>query len=321
MPGPSGTMLNLRSRFPDAFAASVVTSTLLVAPLARAQACCAGTGAVTPGRLDLHETALVGIEAKESVILGSYERDGRYVSSPAGANELDSEQDAFGAVRLLERAQIAILLPFDETWRSSLGTSELGGGIGDFNASARYDFTTAGASRAIPGLAALAGLTLPTGKPPDAPGVGTLATGATGIGAYQFNAGLAVEQAFGPWLVDATGLGALRSARTVGTGPSAVHERLAPQWTVLAAVARTFANDSAVAVSVSYIFEGNAILDGADTPGTSHRLLTLSLSGVLPLSDVCRLQGAVFQNPPIGQFGQNQTAGVGLSLSLVRSWI
>jgi len=294
----------------------------LAAQDARGQACCAGSGAVTPGRLALHENALVGLEAKIGAVPGSYDFRGTYVPYPPGAGEIDLEQDAFGAVRIFKRGQVALLVPLVETWRSSLGRSELGGGIGDINASVRYDFTTAGSSRTVPGLAALGGVTFPTGKPADATGIGALATGATGVGAYQLNFGIAVEQTFGAWLVNATGIIAGRTARTVGSsGPSAVDEQLAPQWTLLAAVAYTFPNDWAAALSASYAFEGDATVNGADAADTSHRLLTVSLSGVAPLSDVWRLQGAVFDNPPIDQLGLNLTADVGASLTLVRSWL
>jgi hypothetical protein len=306
---------------PLAVAALGLAAALLAAPSARAQACCAGSGAVTPGRLGLHEVALVGFQAKAGSVAGSYDIGGDYVRSPPGAGELDLEQDIFGSVRVLERGQVALLVPLIETWRNLAGLSASGGGIGDVNASARYDVTLAGASRTIPGVAALAGLTLPTGTPPDSSNAGKLATGATGIGAYQFNLGIAVEQTVGAWLVNATGVVAERTARTVGSGSNAVHEQLAPQWTLLAAVAYTFANDWAAAASASYAFEGNASIDGADSPGTAHRLLTVSLSGVVPLNDSWRLQGAVFDNPPIGQLGTNQPADTGLSVTIVASWL
>lgn len=293
----------------------------LVPHAALGQACCAGTGAVTPGRLALHEDALVGFQAKIGAVPGSYDFKGDYVPSPSGAGEIDLEQDAFGAVRVLQRGQVALLVPLVETWRTSQGLSELGGGIGDVNASVRYDFTTAGSSRTLPGLAALGGVTFPTGKPADATGIGALATGATGVGAYQFNFGVAAEQTFGPWLVNATGVVAGRTARTVGTGASAVHEQLAPQWTLLVALAYVFPNDWAAAISASYVFEGDATVNGSDAADTAHRLFTLSLSGVVPLSDVWRVQGALFDNPPLDQWGLNLTSDVGGSLTLIRSWL
>jgi hypothetical protein len=287
---------------------------------AHGQACCAGTDAVTPGRLALHEVALVGTQWKAGDVLGSFDAGGHYRPSPPGASELDLEQDIFGAVRVLGRGQVALLVPLVETRRTSQGLSEFGGNIGDVNASLRYDFTLAGVSTAIPGIAALAGLTLPTGTPPDAPNLGPLATGATGIGAYQINAGVAVEQAFGPWLVNATGIVAQRTARTVGSAPSQVHERLGSQWTLLVAVAYTFPNEVAIAASASYLIEGDATINGLDTAGTGHRLPTLTLSGVVPLSDTWRLQGGIFDSVPISPWGLNQPAALGLFVTGVRSW-
>ena len=322
MPGVKGSNTWNRPSVHRGVAVALATDTSLMASRdARGQACCAGTGAVTPGRLALHEAALVGVQAKWGGAPGSYDQRGGYVPSPAGAGELDLEQDVFAAVRVVERTQLALLVPIVETWRSSLGTSEFGGGVGDVNLSARYDFTIAGASRLVPGTAVLGGVTLPAGRPADDRGVGALATGATGVGAYQFNLGVAAEQSFGPWLVNDTGVVAERTARTVGSGVTAVHERLAAQWTALGAIAYVFPNEWAAALSASYAFEGNATVNGAESAGSSHRLLTLSLSGVAPFGDVWRLQGAVFDNPPFDRLGANQPSNAGASVTLVRSWL
>src|SRR5260370_35241128 len=43
---------------------------------ARAQACCAGGNVVTPGRLDPHELALVGLQAHAATVFGSYDTSG-----------------------------------------------------------------------------------------------------------------------------------------------------------------------------------------------------------------------------------------------------
>jgi hypothetical protein len=308
-------MSNLGSTFRNAAAAGAAVAAIVggSAP-ARAQACCAGSGAVTPGRLAVYESALVGTQIKVGSIVGHFSQGGDFIASPAGAHDLEFEQDLFGALRVADRAQVALLVPFVETWRSSAGQSETGGGVGDVNASFRYDFTLAGASLSIPGMSALAGITLPTGKPPEEPS-------ATGTGAYQFNLGLAVEQTFGPWLVNATGVVAQRTARTVGFGTSTIHQRLAPQWTALAACAYTFPSDIAVALSFSYAMEGNATIDGVEASGTARRLATVTLSGVLPLNDAWRLQGGFFDDLPISQAGVGLSASAGLTITLVRSWI
>src|SRR5512143_2283775 len=134
------------------------------APVA-AQACCAGSNAVTPARLGLHDEAVVGAQMRATSAFGSNDAAGRYVPAPAGASEVDLEQDLYSAVRVLDRGQLAVLLPFVETHRASGGLSEIGGGVGDVNFSARYDVLRARESRWWPGVGLLAGVTLPTGKP------------------------------------------------------------------------------------------------------------------------------------------------------------
>src|SRR5438445_370531 len=82
----------------------------------------ASAAAITPARLAIHEDALVGISARAGLMHGSYDADGRYAGSPAGAEELDLEQDLFGAVRVVERGQLAALVPLVETRRKTTTT-------------------------------------------------------------------------------------------------------------------------------------------------------------------------------------------------------
>jgi hypothetical protein len=310
-----------RSRSHSVWAASsVLVLCTGIARAGHAQACCAGGAAVTPGRLELYEQGLMGLELKAGEVFGAFDSGGRFAPLPPQASELDLEQDLFGVVRVLERGQVSVLLPLVETRRTSGGLTDFGGGIGDVNAAVRYDVTLAGDSRVVPGVALLAGATFPTGKPADAAGLGPLASGATGIGAYQINAGLALEQVFGPWLVNATGIVAQRTARTVGPEGNQVHERLAAQTSWLAALAYTFPSDIALAVSASYLMEGNATINGVEDAGTGHRLPTLTLSGLVPLRASWRLDGGVFGVLPLRSVGLNQPASIGLFVTVLRSW-
>lgn len=281
---------------------------------ALAQACCAGGTAVTPGRLALHEDALVGVQLRLAAVHGSYDLGGHYSLSPPGDSEADLEQDLFAAVRVVGRGQLALLVPLVETSRSTpQDGSHWGGGLGDVNASARYDFVRAGESSKIPGVALLGGLTLPTGRSPDA-AVAPLAVDATGIGAFQGSLAIAVEQAFGPWLANATAMAAKRmphGGETLGT-----------QWTFLAAGAYTFPGDQALALSVSYSFEGDAnSSDGSAIPSSSRRLTTITLSGLWPFTDTWRLQAGVFVEPPMSGLGTNQPALAGLTATMIRAWL
>jgi len=323
---PSTTMSRRLSSFTDSLLQSLLALFVVFALLtqtspARAQACCAGTGAVTPGRLALHEFALVGVQLKGGLMYGSFDQLGNYHALSQGSSEQNYEQDLFASLRLTRHAQVAGLVPFVETHRTVPGLAQTGGGIGDVNLNGRYDFTFAGASRFVPGIGLLAGLTLPTGRPPESPNAGPLAAGATGIGALQGNVALALEQSYGPWLINLTGALAHRSARTVTSAEASVRSQLAPQWTVLAALAFVFRDERALALSASYATEGDSKLDGQRVPDSGHRLTTLTLGGLWPMSDRLRLQGSVFWNPPIDGSSLSQPALIGASVTAVFSWL
>lgn len=294
-------------------AAAIVAASFLGSSPALAQACCAGASAVTPGRLELHEDALVGVELKAGAVLGAYQPNRQFIENPHGVGELDLEQDVFGAVRVLRRGQIALLAPAIETQRRAptAGTA-FGGGIGDVNAAARYDFVLAGESQWVPGIALLAGVTFPTGRAPEQ-ATQPLAVDATGIGAFQFNGALALEQTFGPWLVNATGIVAQRTSHG--------GETLGTQVTLLAAIAYSFPNDAGLAFSGSYVFEGDATMAGADVPLSAKSGTTFTLSGLWPITDAWRVIGAAYLNPPIDSFGSNQLADLGIGAGVIRSWM
>lgn len=293
-------------------AVAVAVALLLRAGTAAAQACCAGSGAVTPGRLGLHEEALAGVQLKNAVQLGRHDSQGTYVADPSGASEIDLEQDVFGALRLFERGQVGLLIPFVETHRRASGTSELGGGVGDANFSARYDLLLAGESRHVPGIGVLAGITFPTGKTAEA-ATNTLGTDATGIGAVQGNAGLALEQAFGSWLVGVSGIVSMREPRTVrGTRLG-----LAPQLTLLGSTGYAFKSGVSAAGVVSYAVEGDATTAGAQAPGSARRVTTMSLASAVPLSDELRVAASLYANPPVSSFGENQPVTVGITVGMI----
>lgn len=305
MPSPSS-----RSSSAAVLAAMAALAVCITPARALAQACCAGGTVITPGRLALHEDALVGIQEKAGTVLGSYSQGSQY--APLASTELDFEQDLFGAVRVLHRGQVALLVPLIETYRSipdPVNGAESGGGVGDINLSGRYDFVLVGESHLLPGIALLAGLTFPSGKAPDV----VAPIDATGIGAYQLNAALALEQTWGPWLVNATGIVAKRTEYG--------QETLGTQVTLLAACAYTFDNDAALGLSASYAFEGDGTYgNGSDATGSFKRVTTVSLSGLWPIDDRWRVLAGFYLNPPASAFGANQPSVAGITYTLIRSW-
>ena len=297
--------------------ATTVTATAAVAlwpAYAKAQACCAGANAVTPARLAPYEDALVGTTLRISDMFGNFDANGNFAAAPAGVRELDVEQDFFGAVRPLPRAQLAVLIPWVETYRKTRTMSEVGGGLGDVNLALRYDFTLARAHRYLPGVAGLLGLTLPTGtavedarKP--------LATDATGVGAYQVTAGVAIEQIFGSWLIGVSGWASKRTARTTHS----IHYELSPQYSALASVAYVFESAAALAVFFSYTGEGNTTINDVEIAQSSHRLMQAAVAGVYPMSDQLHLMASLYLDPPVSHLSVNQPAAVGCLVGLTWS--
>lgn len=262
----------------------------------------------------------MGTQLHAGTVIGEFDDGSHYTSVPR-STEYDYEEDLFGAVRVLSRGQVALLVPFIETHRNETGISAFGGGIGDVNLSGRYDFVRAGESRYVPGVALLAGVTAPTGTPPDAPNaVTSLGTHATGIGAWQGNVGLALEQTYGPWLFNATELLAWRAERTANIGGVSESETLAPQFVTLLGTAYTFKNDASVALFGSYTLEGTATLDGAPATASARRIAVVSVSGGYPFTDHFRAFGGLYLDPPLSGLGRNQTAATGLTLTLVWGW-
>lgn len=280
---------------------------------ARAQACCAGGAALSPGRLGPREDALAGVELKIMDLYGSFDARGRFVAAPRGAIEIDLEQDLLATVRVLGRGQLSMIAPVVETVRRVPGASAVGGGFGDLQLAARWDFTAAGAPGILPGLAALASLTLPTGVAPEA-AVRPLATDATGTGSFQGVLGLAVEQTFGHLLVDATLAVTLRSARDV----AGMHTQQGPAIAASAAAGWMFDAGPVLALTAAYTAQLEARSDGAAVPDTARRLLRIGVSGGLPFDGEWRIQGGVFSDLPA--LGRNEPAGVGGAVTVIRGW-
>jgi hypothetical protein len=308
-------MSSSRSTFRELTAVLAALVALAATTRAHAQACCAGSSAITPGRLAVPEDALVGVLVRGQSVVGAHDTSGHYAKSGAGDSELDFEQALIGTLRVLRRAQVSVVVPFVETRRRIAGKLDTGGGIGDVNLSGRYDFTLAGASKVVPGIALLLGVTLPTGRAPES-STHPFAADATGIGAFQGSLGLAVEQTFGSWLVNVSAFVSQRAARDV----MGVHSQLGTLTTLLAAGGYTFDNDVAVALVATYAYQANGRIDGETQPNSGRALTTLTLAGLVPIGDTARIQGGLYLTPPIDHFARDQPTPFGLTLAFLRSF-
>jgi hypothetical protein len=286
---------------------------------ARAQACCAGSTALSPGRLNLHEDELLAVQVRATAITGQFDQGGHFIG-PAGSSEVDLEEDLLGTVRVLSRGQLTVLVPVDETYRRIQGLPSVSGGFGDLQLNARWDVTLAGASWTIPGIALLGSLTLPTGVPPES-ATHLWQTDATGAGMVQGAFGLSLEQTFGEVLVNLTGSATLHMTRTL----DGMNTQLGPSFNAFAAVGYSFDAGPVAALTVSYTgsldsVSGAVAMPESTLPRSARTQLLFGLSGGYQLSDEWRVQGASFGDPPALHFGQNQPADAGLSATLLRVW-
>lgn len=265
----------------------------------------------------MHEDALAAVQLRASHVYGSFDSSSDYAGTATGNSEQGFEQSLIGAIRVpyVPRAQVALQCPFLQTRRQSRDATDFGGGLGDLNVAARYDLTLAGDSAVVPGIGILVGSTFPTGRPPDRASP-PLVADATGIGAVQLTAGLALEQTYGPWLVSAYGFAAKRLPRTINGSES----NLATEWTALAAAAYSFDGGYAVALSTTLTFEANASLDDRDVPLSSRRRTVFALVGVLPVSDHIRFQGGPSFMLPISGLGENVLATVSVNATGIYAW-
>lgn len=286
-----------------------------VARGARAQACCAGGNAFAPGRLPDDEWLLLGVQAIVRPNMGSFDARGRWVERPAFAQELDVEWDAYGSWRTpYRRLQATVLAPFVLTGRAVKGDSAAAFGFGDLNLALRLDALDP--RGAVPGMAILAGVTFPTGVAPES-ATSHLAADATGQGTFRATVGPAFEwRTRGPWVFDALALATLHAPRATG----GVEQVRAPGVLGMVAATYVFAQGPSIGASASYSIEWESFVDGKAVAGSARRLLRLGVFGLHSLGRGFRLQGGLFVDPPIPYVGQNESAGVALSLGLQRGF-
>lgn len=289
---------------------------LAYAEPARAQACCAAAAPIAPGRLALHEKALVGVQFAGSVGLGSFDGGSRFYGNSGGAHQLDTQATLLGTLRVVPRLQVGMSAPLWLSFRGADGVSEVGGGPGDLGLVVRYDLVRNREYRHWPGIGLLASASAPTGRAPEASET-ALGSDVTGLGAFQGSLGLWLERSFGPWLVTTAGWIAFRPARHVG----ALELALAPEGSVLLALGHSFSEALGLSLSGTYTFEGDAEVDGARVRDSARRKLRLSFSGSFAFHDQARALFGVFLDPPLSGLGQNHIPQAGMSGAFLWSFL
>lgn len=287
---------------------------LSLARSAPAQPCCGGSAALTPGRLEPHEDALVGLTVRGREIVGAWDASRAFVASAKGTAEVDLEQDLVGTVRLARRIEVGALVPLLETWRRSPGVVGASGGLGDLDFSARWDAVRDGDSR-FPGLALLGGLAVPTGRAPES-AKAVLGTDATGTGAFQISLGLAAEKTFDAWIVQLTGSGTWSSPRTV----LGVSSQRSIALTTLAAVGYVVGHGAAIGAHAQYSADFGTSYGGSTAPDSVRATTKLGVTASMTLRTAWRVQTVAQSDLPLAALGKNEPAGFGVSLGTARTF-
>jgi hypothetical protein len=312
-----------RSRFRDGAGAPIAALSLAVATAivalpraAAAQACCVGTGLVTPARLRTFEDRALGIQMRARSVMGAFGGTGSYATSTGDNREIGFEEVLFGAQRFGSHLQVGLWAPFIQTARQAGGLSGWGGGLGDLAANARWDAVHAGTRGYWPGVAVLAALSVPTGRPLDESD-DPLATSGTGTGSFEGSLGLAVEEVAGSGFVSLTGWVSKRSARTV----AGVEQSFAPRVSALLAGGYTFGHDLTAGAFASWLRQSDARDPAGPIANSGLQLVTTGAALAVPFWQTWRLQATLFTDVPLTGWGRNQTVGYGGTVAIIRFWI
>ena len=253
----------------------------------------------------------MGTQIRAATTLGTFD-DGAHYSSVASGNpsdpyrENDFEEDIFGAVRVLRRGQVALLVPIVETQRHEQGLGEFGGGIGDVNLSAPLRLLPRGAVALRPRhRRPRRGDRSDGDAAPDAQNTEQAARdGRHGGRRVARERRRRARADLRPVALQRDR--ALRVAARVadgGRGGDSESETLAPQFVTLAGAAYTSRQRRARSRSSAPIRSrgsGDAQRH-APAPDSARRIALVSVSGVYPLSDRLRLRASLFpQSAAVG---------------------
>lgn len=276
-----------------------------------AQACCVGASGLTPGWLTNHERALVGAQVRLSETFGTYPVRGTFYSRNP-EHDARVETGLFGTYRFLPRGQVSAFMPLETIRRRSVDGTDTRTSFGDLSVVGRYDFIRAGESW-FPGVAVLLGTQMPTGKSSDE-GTSNLAADVNGIGTWELNGGMSIEQTFGHLVLHVTVLAGYRLPNKV----LGEDQHLGWRALYLGAVGWVFDNDVAMMGTVTHSSDGDATLAHQDAPDTGFRSTQLAFLVVNPITDTLRLRTSVFMDVP--PLGLNRPALGGTSISLAKTW-
>lgn len=303
---------------PRALVCAAALLSIAVSPTAaRASACCgAGHGAAQWLAPSERAAATFSLRLTEQVGAWSLERD--FASSGEGVYRRELRAEAGWMVRVRERVQIGVTVPWIAAWGGTPGgASSSGGGLGDVSASGRLAVFDDHLSPWIPAAAFTLGASIPTGSLPDDAAVDPLGGDATGLGVAEIRPGMLFEKSWGSFQALLAASIGVRTVRRLSTG-----ERIAPgdRGQILVAAGPVWSSGLSLAAGGMYEREGPPRV-GRRLIGSQVRERTALLAVLAyDMSPRWTVIGNAQADLPISGIGRNEGAFVALSAGLRHVW-
>jgi hypothetical protein len=314
---PSAFARRARAVTPRVLAGAALACLAAAARPAAASPCCAGS--TTPGfeHLALWETVAGGARGGLERGLGQWDAAGRWRSHEA-YEETVGRLELWVVGRPRAALQLGARLPWVFTDRRAGGGHDTGGGVGDLGVSARWDVYPGGEGPAGLGIAAVVGLTMPTGRDMAA-AEGPLGADATGEGSFTPALGLVLMRPWDTLFVRIQGSVGRPLTRTVDgrTHRAGVDLNGALIGGVSPVPSLT------LSLSLDARRQSEATVAGRMIPdsGRSGTFTALGLAWDLPgRFEILALQATVRAPVAVDGLGRNTLAGLGGALGLRAGW-
>lgn len=259
----------------------------------------------------------MGLQAGHARVLGNWMADGSLRRNPPGYSESISHAQLWTIVRLHERIEAQGFVPILLNARSSGGTRQAAGGVGDVGAAVRWQLVAIGELHRVPSLALTAGFVAPTGRrveetsPP-------LFAGTTGAGAWGASLAVQSEIAPHPWFVRLDLGGWLyRGFTRADTG---AHQEPGILVRGGLSAGREVTPSLVLAASLSVEWQGRVHVDGEPVPASQARLVMAAASASWRMGPHWTIVSSVGNSWFPDGFGKNRDARIDGTLGVRYGW-
>jgi hypothetical protein len=240
-----------------------LTASVLLAPKVEAAACCLSSSAFGIGRLASWENMAFIAGGSAAPVSGRWDGTGVWRPNATDYSEAEWRANIAALVALHPRLQIAGLMPYVMTTKSSAGLSEGAGGLGDSQLSLRYEPVYQGESSFLPEIALTAGLLMPFGRTAIASQT-VLGSDVTGRGAWVPSVAATFEWAHDFWFAQVAG--GVTLPLPMAGAVAGQHQQYGPGWQATAAGGLEVKKGLVISALLRGSYDGALNIDGRVVP-------------------------------------------------------